>query len=180
MRKNNLTYQLIVMAFLIALEIIFTRFLSIQLPIARIGFGFLPVAVTAIMFGPIKAGICYAIGDVLGMLLFPSAAYFPGFTLSAFITGILYGIILYGHKVTGKRAFFAAFCVLLTITVFLNTFWLYLIMGKGFWALIPTRLAEAGLMLVVQTVTIPLVWNQVIVKLPHVQSVSITEDKEEK
>ena len=70
MKKANLTYQLIVMAFLIALEIVFTRFLSIQLPIARIGFGFLPVAVTAIMFGPIKAGICYAIGDVLGMLIF--------------------------------------------------------------------------------------------------------------
>lgn len=166
MKKANLTYQLIVMAFLIALEIVFTRFLSIQLPIARIGFGFLPVAVTAIMFGPIKAGICYAIGDVLGMLIFPSGMYFPGFTLSAFITGVLYGLILHNREVTTKRAFLAALAVLCSITVVLNTLWLYIMMGQGFWALIPTRLAEAALMLVVQTITIPFIWNRVILKIP--------------
>ena len=120
MKKANLTYQLIVMAFLIALEIVFTRFLSIQLPIAR-------------MFGPIKAGICYAIGDVLGMLIFPSGMYFPGFTLSAFITGVLYGLILHNREVTTKRAFLAALAVLCSITVVLNTLWLYIMMGQGFW-----------------------------------------------
>ena len=37
-----------VLAFLIALEIILTRFCSIQTPIVRIGFGFLPVAMMGI------------------------------------------------------------------------------------------------------------------------------------
>ena len=104
-KKHNFTYQLVVMAFLVALEIIFTRFLSINLPIARIGFGFLPVAITAIMFGPIWAALCYTVGDLLGMMIFPTGQFFPGFTLSAFITGLLYGILLYKKDITIKRAF---------------------------------------------------------------------------
>lgn len=169
-KKQNFTYQLVVMAFLIALEIIFTRFLSINLPIVRIGFGFLPVAITAIMFGPIWSGLCYVVGDLLGMMIFPSGMYFPGFTLSAFITGILYGIVLYKHEVTFKRSFISALLVLVCITLFLNTYWLHMMMGKGFWAILPTRLAEAVFMLAVQTVTIPFVWNKVFSKLPYIRT----------
>lgn len=164
MKEKNLTYQLIVMALLIALEIILTRFLSLQLPIARIGFGFLPIVIIAVMFGPIKAGICYSVGDVLGMLLFPSGIYFPGFTLSAFITGVLYGLFLYKKEITLKRSFLTAFTVLFTITICLNTLWLVILMGKGFFAILPTRIGEACLMLVVQTFTIPLVCKQIITK----------------
>lgn len=161
-QKTNLSYQLVVMSFLIALEIILTRFLSINLPIARIGFGFLPVALSAAMFGPLWAGIGYVIGDILGMLIFPSGAFFPGFTLSAFLTGILYGIFLYNKEITYKRSFAASFCVLSLITVCLNTFWLHIMLGKGIYALIVPRLMEAALMLVVQTITIPLVLNRIV------------------
>ena len=67
MEQKSNTKRLVVLAFLIALEIILTRFCSIQTPIVRIGFGFLPVAMMGILYGPIWAGIGYAIGDLLGM-----------------------------------------------------------------------------------------------------------------
>ena len=169
-KKRITTSQLVVMAFLIALEIILTRFLSFQLPIARVGFGFLPVAITAIMFGPFWSGLCYVIGDLLGMILFPTAGYFPGFTLSAMLTGILYGILLHRKEISYARCFFTAFIVLGCITILLNTFWLQIITGKGFLVLLPTRIAEALLMLIVQTLTIPLVWNKIFAKLHVVQS----------
>ena len=51
MRKIR-TADLVIMAFLIALEIVLTRFCSINTPILRIGFGFLPVAMLGIMYGP--------------------------------------------------------------------------------------------------------------------------------
>lgn len=175
-KKRVDTSQLVVMAFLIALEIILTRFLSIQLPIARIGFGFLPVAITAIMFGPFWAAACYAVGDVLGMLIFPTNQYFIGFTLSAILTGILYGLILHNKKIDYKRSFIAAFIVLGLITLVLNTFWLHILMGKGFWAIMPTRIAEALLMLIVQTITIPFMWNKVFVKLHFVQAAMKTQN----
>ena len=44
MEKKSATSRLVIMAFLIAMEIILTRFCSINTPILRIGFGFLPVA----------------------------------------------------------------------------------------------------------------------------------------
>ena len=98
MEQKSNTKRLVVLAFLIALEIILTRFCSIQTPIVRIGFGFLPVAMMGILYGPIWAGIGYAIGDLLGMLIFPSAAYFPGFTLTAFSTGMIFGFFLKGKE----------------------------------------------------------------------------------
>jgi ECF transporter S component (folate family) len=150
------------MSFLIALEIILTRFLSINLPIVRIGFGFLPVAMSGMLFGPVWAGLGYVVGDILGMLIFPSGAYFPGFTLSAFLTGTLYGIFFYNKEITLKRSFVASITVLTLITVCLNTVWLSIMMGKGVYALLPPRIVEACFMVIVQTVTIPLVGNRIV------------------
>ncbi|MGM9532761.1 folate family ECF transporter S component, partial [Intestinibacter sp.] len=93
--KNNNVKKLVEISLLIALEIILTRFCSINTPIVRIGFGFLPIATIAMMYGPLSAGIAYAIGDILGMMIFPSSSFFPGFTLTAFLTGVAYGLVLY-------------------------------------------------------------------------------------
>ncbi|MEI3502102.1 MAG: folate family ECF transporter S component [Anaerovoracaceae bacterium] len=60
MEKKSATSRLVIMAFLIAMEIILTRFCSINTPILRIGFGFLPVAMMGIMFGPVWAAAGYA------------------------------------------------------------------------------------------------------------------------
>ena len=78
MKENKNITMIITIAFLIALEIILTRFLSINTPILRMGFGFLPVAMCAILYGPLWAGAAYAIGDILGWMLFPTGPYFPG------------------------------------------------------------------------------------------------------
>ena len=49
--------KLIQISLLIAIEVILTRFCSINTPIVRIGFGFLPIAIIAMMYGPLSAGI---------------------------------------------------------------------------------------------------------------------------
>lgn len=157
MKKPSFTIQLVTMAFLIALEVILTRFLSINLPIVRIGFGFLPVAVMAILYGPFWAGLGYVAGDLLGMLLFPTGPYFPGFTLSAFLTGVTYGLILYKKPLTWKRILFAVVTVIVLYTVFLNTLWLNILFGKAFLGLLPTRLIQAGIMIPIQFIAIQLV-----------------------
>ena len=85
---------------LVSMEIIFTRFLSFQTPIIRIGFGFIPIAFSAILFGPLIGGMAAAAADIIGMMIFPKGPYFPGFTLSAFLTGAIYGLFLYRNPVT--------------------------------------------------------------------------------
>lgn len=163
--KSNTT-RLVVMAFLIALEIILTRFCSINTPILRIGFGFLPVAMMGIMYGPLWSGIGYAIGDVLGMMIFPSGTYFPGFTLTAFLTGFAFGLFLHNKNITWKRVLPASLIILLGVNLCLDTFWLSILMGNAFIALIPTRILKCVLMLPVHLILIPLVWNRILSKLP--------------
>ena len=70
-------------AALIAIEIVLSRFCSIATPIVKIGFGFVPIAVCGMLYGPVWAGVAGGAADLLGAVLFPIGAYFPGFTLSA-------------------------------------------------------------------------------------------------
>lgn len=169
MRKIR-TADLVIMAFLIALEIVLTRFCSINTPILRIGFGFLPVAMLGIMYGPICAGICYAIGDVLGMLIFPTGAFFPGFTLTALLTGLVYGFFLHNREITWKTCILPCAVVILVINFLLDTFWLTILMGEGFFALLPTRILKCVVMLPVQVILIPLIWNRVFSHIPRIKA----------
>ena len=166
MEQKSNTKRLVVLAFLIALEIILTRFCSIQTPIVRIGFGFLPVAMMGILYGPIWAGIGYAIGDLLGMLIFPSGAYFPGFTLTAFLTGMIFGFFLKGKEITWKTVLPASLLVILGCNLCLDTLWLSILMGQGYLTLLPARILKCVLMLPIHLILIPFVWNRIVSKIP--------------
>lgn len=71
------TKVLVMMALFVAMEVILTRFLSIQTPTIRIGFGFVPIALSAILLGPWRGGLTAVLADLLGMLLFSKGMYFP-------------------------------------------------------------------------------------------------------
>ena len=131
--------MIVITGFMIALEIVLSKLVSVNLAFLRIGFGFLPIAIVAILYGPVWAGITYAIGDVIGGFLFPTGAFFPGFTLTAFLTGIIFGLILYRHEVTFIRALAASAAVCLLCNLLLNTYWLTFILGKGFKILLASR-----------------------------------------
>ena len=79
------TKTLVTTALLTALEIVLSRFLSIQTQVTKIGFAFVPVVLAAVLLGPLEAGITAALGDFLGAMLFPTGPFFPGFTLTAFL-----------------------------------------------------------------------------------------------
>jgi len=149
-----------VVAFLMALELILTRFLSINTPIVRIGFGFVPVSLTAIIYGPLWAGAAYALGDIIGALLFPIAPYFPGFTLTAFLTGIVFGLFLYNRPVSWKTVFPASFIICVLLNLGLDTFWLYLLMNRGVLALMPARVLKVFVMIPLHVILIPFLWNR--------------------
>ena len=89
------TKTLTLTALLAALEFVLSRFLSISAWNTKIGFAFVPVALAALLLGPLNAGIVAALADFLGALLFPVGPYFPGFTLTAFLMGLCYGLFLY-------------------------------------------------------------------------------------
>lgn len=156
------TRRLVTIAFFIALEVVLTRFLSINTDFLRIGFGFLPVACVGILFGPLWAGAAYAIGDMLGMMIFPSGSYFPGFTVSAFVIGCIYGIFLYKKDSSIRRIIIPVVLVCLGVNLFVDTLWLNILYGQAYLALLPMRLIKCAVMVPIQVVLIKLVWDKVL------------------
>ncbi|EPR09228.1 folate family ECF transporter S component [Ruminiclostridium papyrosolvens] len=154
--------KMVLASLFIAIEIITTRFLSIQTPINRISLDFIPLALSAIILGPYTAGVTAAIADIFGMLIFPKGgAYFPGFTLSAFVSGFLYGFILYQKKITIKRCFFAVLTVIISTSLVLNTIWLVIITNKAAFAILSARIVKDLIMLPIQTFFIYYVWRAI-------------------
>ncbi len=151
--------NILLLGLFIALEVILTRFFSIENAIVRISFEFIPIAISAVLFGPVMAGTGAAVADVLGMLLFPKGAYFPGFTFSAFLSGIIYGVFLYKKKITVPRTFMAVLTVIIVCSLVLNTIWLIILTQNGAYAILTARLIKSAVFLPVQTVLIYLVWK---------------------
>ncbi|KEI10815.1 folate family ECF transporter S component [Clostridium botulinum] len=158
MKKINV---MVYMAFMVTLEIIFTRFLAIETPIIRIGFGFIPVSMAGMMFGPLLAGIVGVVADILGMIIFPKGAYFPGFTLSAFIVAVIYGFFFYKKSVSLKRVLLAVGIITLFVNLTMNTMWLTIITGKAAKALLIPRSIKEIAMFPVHTVLVYTVWKLV-------------------
>ena len=149
------TRELTLMALLTALEIVLSRFLSISAWNTKIGFAFVPVVIAALLLGPLKAGLVAALADFLGALLFPVGPYFPGFTLTAFLMGLCYGLFLY-KKPGFVRILLAVAIHQLVLSLLLNTLWISLLYGSVFGALLVSRLPQCALLGAVQLAVIPL------------------------
>ena len=56
--------------------------------------------------------------------------------------GVLYGMVFYHSRVTLVRAIIAKSLINVLLNILLNTLWLSILMGKGFWALVPSRIIK--------------------------------------
>lgn len=171
--KKNVT-TITCLALLIALDIVLTRFLAINTQFLRISLGMIPVAIAGIAFGPVWGAVCGAVGDVLGMLLFPSGAYFPGFTLTAALTGLIYGLFLYHktHHHFTRNTFFASIIVCIGCNLILDTLWLDLMYGSGFLAILPARIVKCVLNIPIYSILILLLWDRVVSRIPAIREIS--------
>lgn len=157
MRKTRV---LIFLSLLVAMNVVLIHMVPvIQVDIIRISFGFVPQSFSSMLFGPIIGGIGAVLGDIIGMIVAPKGPYFPGFTLSALLTGIIYGIFLFKKPKTMLRIVLAVSCITLLVDLGLNTYWLTILLGKGFMALLPARIIKSAVMLPVQTSVIYLLWR---------------------
>ncbi|MBP2644912.1 MAG: hypothetical protein H6Q75_352 [Firmicutes bacterium] len=145
------TRNLINAAIFIALTIILTHIFAIQTTFTRIDFGFLAIAVFSMRFGPLAGGLVAAIADIIGCIIFSPGMYFPGFTVSAFLTGTLYGIFYYNKPVTFLRALLANLAIILLVGLVLNTIWLSILYNKAATIIVYGRLIKCAIMLPLQT-----------------------------
>lgn len=144
MKENKLsTQKLVLLALMVALNVVLGR-LSIQLsPEVRLSvFGFLPIALAGALLGPTYGALVGVAGDVLNYVLFTHVygGYFPGYTITAALSGAWYGFVLYKKPVTWARACVCIVPVILLGEMFLNSIWVYIMYSKTFWAKLPLRL----------------------------------------
>lgn len=149
-----------IIGILVAMEIILARF-SIHTWNLKIGFSFIPVVVAAIFYGPVTAGLVGAIGDIMGYILFPVGAYFPGFTLTAFVTGMIFGFFLRKSQ-SVLNVVLAVLCVQIFVSQFMNTYWISFLYGSPYWALFATRIYQTAAMIAVQIISTLLIVKKVV------------------
>ena len=138
--KMGKTRMITYMGLLIALDVVLTRTLSITTPGWRIGFGFVATSVTGYLFGPIWAAIGAALADVVGFytpLNTAPYAYFYGYTISAALRGVAYGVLLY--KCKGSNISAVIKCIVGASVVFvlldlgLNGYWGITLTPQPYW-----------------------------------------------
>ena len=96
------TQKIAILGMLVAAQVIAGRFISISLPIVTIGFVFLPVSITGILFGPLLGGLSAFLGDLITALLGPYGYFLP-MGLSAFLTGAIYSLFLHRKPASIRR-----------------------------------------------------------------------------
>lgn len=149
--------------------------LRIDLPGMRIGVGFLTNASIGMLYGPV---VCMMMGfctDILGFLMNPGTGgggYFPGYTLTAMVAGVIWGLFLYrpdgapdSKTLAGRLSFplrtlAARILITLICNVFLNTLWLSL--GNNAFvpmliSRLPTQLAYLPVQYLLLLVVLPFV-----------------------
>lgn len=153
--------KVILSGVLLALLIVLNRFVSIKTPLLVISFSFVPIMMAAIWLGPKYATLIAALGDFIGAILFPFGTYFPGFTLSAGLKGLIYGMLLYkkpreerSNKSFIIRLIISNLLVLGIIEIFVVSLWLNIMYGKAYFVVISTRILAQVIMFPIQVITI--------------------------
>lgn len=160
MKRKVDAHMIAIMGLLIALMVILSQVLGIETQFVKLTFTFVPEVVMAILFGPFWTGVGAAIADVTGLMLLPKAApYFFGFTINAFIGGLVYGYFFYKKEITWLRSFLCVLTNTLVITLCLTPIWLSIMyqVPLDSWALWSVRLLKAGIMLPIETILVYLV-----------------------
>jgi hypothetical protein len=91
--------------------------------------------------------------------------------VSAVLTGLIFGFVLYGREVTIIRALIASALVCLFVNLLLNTYWLTFILGKGFKVLLASRAVKEIVAIPVMALLIVAVDRYV---LRHVKAGTVT------
>ena len=127
-KKLNLQ-ALVFLALLIAVNIVLQK-ISFGPATLKIGLGFIGNIMLGYYFGAIWGGLGALISDLLTSAIFGvEGGFFPGFTLSAVLAVMIYGIFLYQRPIKLWRVAAATILVTIVVNIFLNTYWLHILYG---------------------------------------------------
>ena len=105
----------------------------------KIGFSTIVNQFVCSLFGPVAGAVFGGTMDIVKFLIKPTGAFFPGFTLVAIVAGLIYGCFYYKRQLTLTRVLIAELTVCVICNMLMSTYFLSMLYGKGFLALLPMR-----------------------------------------
>jgi len=158
-KKISNTYTICICSVMVAMYVVLDMF---QLPLSPqlvVSFSYIPISITGWLFGVPCAMLVGGISDILSFLIRPTGAFFPGFTVTAILTGALFGIFLHGTR--GKKIWLYSIVsktlVSVLLNIGLNTLWTSMLVGKAYIVLLYERTAKNIVMLPIEIIVMALI-----------------------
>ncbi len=148
--QNKAIQRLTISAMLLALSVILGFFKIPLSQVSEVRLQFLPIAADGMLFGPLYGGILGGLSDVLCYIVRPTGAFFPGFTISAVIQGVIYGFMLRKDQGVG-RILAAQALDTVVISLILNPIWLMMLYGNSFIIIFMERIIKVLVMFPINT-----------------------------
>ena len=147
-------------AMLLAMSVVISFTASVRVTeTIKIGLGYLITALLGMLYGPFTAALAAGAGVLIKYLLKPDGAYFFGFTLTAMLGGVVYGVFFYREKCTIPRAIASKATVSLLLNCLLNTVWVSWLYGMPFLGALGPRVIKNLMALPFEIVLLYIVLN---------------------
>lgn len=108
---------------------------SLFIPVAdnlRLMFTYIPMSVGGMVCGPLMAMVIGLVSDLVGFVIHPTGAFFPGYTLSAVLGALAYGLAFYRQRPNIWRVLIVRGLVNLLVNAALGSVWSAVLMGKAY------------------------------------------------
>lgn len=133
--------DIVLLGIMIALSLVLKR-LTIGNQLIQLNFLFVITAIISYWYGPWWSGVIAAVTDTIGTLV-AGITFFPGFTLSAILGAVIYGVFFYNQdQIDLKRIMLAQVIIMLLVNTLLNTLWITILYKTPFMGLLPLRIVK--------------------------------------
>ena len=147
--KLRQTKYLAIMATMIALKAVLANFSIPLSETLRINFGYMVTSVEAAVVGPVAGMISGAVSNTVNFMIRPSGTFFVGYTISAMLGELFYGLFFYRRRITLPSIIAAKASVNYLINVLLGSLWSSMLYSKGY-------IYYAGKSVIKNTVMLPI------------------------
>ncbi|MDF7638398.1 folate family ECF transporter S component [Lactobacillus sp. ESL0791] len=133
---------LVLLGLVVAIKVILGK-IAFGTATVRLSLGFVGSVMLGYFFGPVWGSVGGGVSDLVSSALFGnSGGFFLGFTLSAMVGPLIYGLFFFDRQVKLWRVIAATLLVTIVVNIGLNTLWVHLLYGMEFKAALIQRLPK--------------------------------------
>ena len=126
----------------------------------KIYFSFLVISLGCYVYGPAVGILVGFANDTLGFLISSfGEPYFPGYLITAMLSGLIYGTLLYRQRITVLRLVVVRLIINYGSNVLLGSVWKAMLYGKGYYYYFTTGLIKNTTLLPIEVLLMVLMFQ---------------------